>query len=134
MLDVEKKDRSYQFGRLLAVMEKIEKDAATQNGKSIPTETNALRYQSSYVQNPMRGEKNIMDKLKRGYWAKLKPGSQVFYDRLIGQIHEMLSHFSDEENRKPLSEMYLLGYYLQMNELYGKQSDNNSESTEGQEE
>jgi CRISPR-associated protein Csd1 len=134
MLDNEKEDRSYQFGRLLAVMDKIEKDAATQNGKSIPIETNALRYQSMYVQNPMRGEKTIMDKLKRGYWVKLKTSSQVFYDRLIGQIHEMLSHFSDEENRKPLSEMYLLGYYLQMNAFYGKQNGNKNEITEGQEE
>ena len=39
-----------------------------------------------------------------------------------------------EENRKPLSEMYLLGYYLQMNAFYGKQNGNKNEITEGQEE
>ena len=33
-LDKEKKDRSYQFGRLLAVMEKVERDTYTDEAES----------------------------------------------------------------------------------------------------
>lgn len=44
-LDKEKKDRSYQFGRLLAVMEKVERDTYTDEGR----EPNAIRMQSVFA-------------------------------------------------------------------------------------
>ena len=37
---------------------------------------------------------------------------------LIGEIMEQISQFSDREQKQPLKDTYLMGYYLQRNELY----------------
>lgn len=126
-LEKEKKDRSYQFGRLLAVMEKIEKDTYDQNESR---ETNAIRLQQKFVQRPLYTSEKIIEKLKAAYLPRMRPGTRVFYDSLIGGIMEHLSEFPDELN-KPLSETYLLGYYLQKNVLYmKKQAETEGEANE----
>ena len=125
-LDLNCQDRSYQFGRLLAVMEKIEKvtfDSSTSR------ESNAIRLQQVFTQRPGYAAKIIMDKLKSAYYPRLSPGSRVFYDRLIGNIMEQLSQFDIEEYDRPLTETYLLGYYLQKNEL-DKKKDKKSDIDE----
>ncbi|MBR4236256.1 MAG: type I-C CRISPR-associated protein Cas8c/Csd1 [Clostridia bacterium] len=128
-LEPTRRDRSYQFGRLLAVLEKIEADTYD---KSETRETNAIRLQSVFVRRPGYAAKIIMDQLKNGYYPRLKPGQRVFYDRLIGEIMEQLSQFPGEEYNKSLSETYLPGYYLQKNALYTKKelSDSNEEENE----
>ncbi len=128
-LEPTRRDRSYQFGRLLAVLEKIEADTYD---KSETRETNAMRMQSVFVRRPGYATKIIMDQLKNGYYPRLKPGQRVFYDRLIGEIIEQLSLFPEEEYNKSLSETYLPGYYLQKNALYTKKelSDNSEEENE----
>ena len=107
-LDVNCQDRSYQFGRLLAVMEKIEKDTFD---SSTSRESNAIRLQQVFTQRPGYATKIIMDKLKSAYYPRLSPGSRVFYDSIIGNIMEQLSRFGLEEYDRPLTETYLLGYY-----------------------
>lgn len=118
-LEPERKDRSYQWGRLLAVMEKAERDTyePTEDSKR---ETNAIRMQSVFVQRPGYAAKIIMDQLKNAYYPKLRMGQRIYYDRLIGEIMEQLSAFSAEEYGKPLTETYLPGYYLQKNAFYTK--------------
>lgn len=125
-LDVDTKDRSYQFGRLLAVMEKIEKDTydAADN-----RETNAIRMQQKFVQRPFYTTDKVMQKLKSAYLPRLSMGTRIYYDSLIGEIMEKISDFSNELNR-PLSETYLLGYYLQKNALYTKKRAENDNKTE----
>lgn len=123
-LEPERKDRSYQWGRLLAVMEKIEKDTYD---KTETRETNAIRMQSVFVQRPGYATKIIMDQLKTAYYPKLKMGLRIYYDRLIGEIMEQLSLFSPEEYGKPLTETYLPGYYLQKNAFYTKKDSNETE-------
>ena len=132
-LDTQRHDRSYQFGRLLAVMEKIEQDTYD---KTETRETNAVRLQSVFVQRPGYAAKIVMDMLKSAYYPRLKPGARVFYDRLIGEIMEQLSLFEPEEYNKPLTETYLPGYYLQKNALWTKKesaTDNNNTETEDEE-
>lgn len=51
------------------------------------------------------------------------------YEKLIGEIMAVISEFPDNEYNKPLSETYLLGYYLQKNSLYAKK-ENDTENTE----
>lgn len=119
-----RKDRSYQFGRLLAIMEKIEKDTYESDEER---EANAIRMQTVFVQRPGYATKIILGQLKNAYYPKLPPGLRGYYDKMIGQIMEIISAF-DEEYNKSLSETYLLGYYLQKNALYTKkEKDNNSE-------
>ena len=132
-LEEEKKDRSYQFGRLLAVMEKIEKDTYDSNDNR---ETNAIRLQQKFVQRPFYTTEKIMEKLKVAYLPRLTPGAKIYYEGIIGNIMEQLSDYSDELNRS-LSETYLLGYYLQRNAFYTKkniaiddQTENTSEDIE----
>ena len=128
-LEASKKDRSYQYGRLLAVLEKIEKDTY---GREENRETNAIRMQSVFVKRPAYATKIIIEQLKNGYYPKLRSGTRVYYDKIIGQIMEVISEFGDKEYNKSLSESYLLGYYLQKNDLYAKKNDNEQEDEENE--
>ena len=123
----DKQDISYQYGRLLAVLEKIERDTYD---KEENRETNAIRMQSVFAQRPQYASRVIWEQLKKAYYPRLKPASRVFYDRLIGEIIERISAFPECEQKRPLGDTYLLGYYLQRNELYTKPNENNTNETE----
>lgn len=125
-LESTRKDRSYQWGRMLAVMEKIERDTYETGEKR---ETNAIRMQSVFVRQPAYAFKVVMEQLKNAYYPRLSVGSRVFYDHLIGEIMEQLSQDIDNYG-KPLGESYLLGYYLQKNELYTKKDDSETEDND----
>lgn len=127
-LEKDKKDRSYQFGRLLAVFEKIESEALSDKkdeNKKI-RETSAMRLQSAFVQRPADTSKIIMNNLKNAYYPKLDAGIRVYYEKIIGEIFEILSEFSADFN-KPLTPEYMLGYYLQQNEFYKKRETTDTE-------
>ena len=113
-LEKEKKDRSYQYGRLLAVLEKAERDTY---GTDEDREPNAMRMQSVFTQRPQYASRMIWEQVKRGYYRHLSNGQRTYYEKLIGQIMEQLSEYEEEAN-KPLEDTYLLGYYLQKNEMY----------------
>lgn len=125
-LEPERKDRSYQFGRLLAIMEKVERDTYDNNESREP---NAMRLQSAFCQRPMYVANNLEKQLERAYFPRLKPGSRIWYKNQVGQIMEIISQFPGEENT-PLNDSYLLGYYLQRNALYTKNTDNEMEENE----
>lgn len=121
-LEPNKPDISYQYGRLLAVLEKTERDTYD-SGES--RETNAIRMQSVFAQRPMYAARTIWEQLKKAYYPRLKPGSRAFYDRLIGEILENISAFPKEAQNRPLGDTYLLGYYLQRNALYQSKTEQN---------
>lgn len=122
-LEPERNDRSYQWGRMLAIMEKIERDTYS---KEEEREPNAIRMQAIFVQRPAYAFELVLTKLKTAYYPQLQPGQRVNYDRLIGEVMEQLSQHMNEYGN-PLTETYLLGYYLQKNALYTKK---NVEETE----
>ncbi len=122
-LEKDKKDRSYQFGRLLAVMEKVERDTYDRDEKREP---NAIRMQSVFCERPMYAARIIRDSLNP-YFAKLSPGMRIYYNNLIGEIFERLSEFDEKDLNRQLEDSYLLGYYLQRSELYTKKESNNEE-------
>lgn len=124
-LDKEKKDRSYQFGRLLAVMEKVERDTYTDEGR----EPNAIRMQSVFCEKPFHTTNIISGRLEP-YFNKLSPSSRAYYRSLIGKIMEELSNYDDAQINRPLGDTYLMGYYLQRNELYTSKSNETKEETE----
>lgn len=125
-LEPEKKNRSYQFGRLLAVTEKAEKDTYDNNEKR---ETNAIRLQSLFVKRPLYATNLIIEQLKSAYYPKLPVGSKNYYEKLIGEIMLQISDCSDGTD-KPLTEDYLMGYYLQKNALYTKKNNEDNETEE----
>ena len=123
-LEPEKKDRSYQFGRLLAILEKVERDTYDRDEKR---ETNAIRMQTVFVRRPGYASRIIMDQLKNAYYPRLTPGQRMFYEKLIGEIMAIISETGEESFNKPLGDTYLLGYYLQKNALYTKKASENKE-------
>lgn len=125
-LEPEKKDRSYQFGRLLAVMEKVERDTYDSDTR----EPNAIRMQSVFCQRPMYAAGNLEKQLERAYFPRLKPGIRIWYKNLMGQIMDIISTFPQEDWNKPLDNTYLMGYYLQRSALYTKKTDNEMEENE----
>lgn len=118
-LEPEKRDRSYQFGRLLAVLEKIERDTYDKDEKR---ETNAIRMQSVFVHRPGYATRIIIDQLKNAYYPRLDVGRRSFYEKLIGEIMQIISATGEDEYNKPLEDTYVLGYYLQKNALYTKKT------------
>jgi len=116
-LEPDRKDRSYQWGRMLAVMEKIERDTYDPDEKREP---NAIRMQSVFVKRPGYAFMVIMGQLKNAYYPRLNVGLRTKYEKLIGEIMEQihLSLDGSENYGKPLTESYLPGYYLQKSALY----------------
>lgn len=125
-LEPERKDRSYQWGRILAVLEKIERDTYDNGEKREP---NAIRMQAVFVRRPAYAFRVVMEQMKQAYYPRLSVGTRIYYDRLIGEIMEQLSQ--DVCNyEKPLTESYLLGYYLQKSALYTRKNDAETEDND----
>lgn len=130
-LEPEKKNRSYQFGRLLAVLEKAERRAFDNGEKREP---NAIRMWSLFVKRPMYATTVIIEQLKNAYYPRLEPGERSYYDKLIEGIMRVISEFPGNEIGKPLGEEYLMGYYLQKDALYQKKNNDNDDNESEDEE
>lgn len=126
-LEPEKQDRSYQFGRLLAVMEKVERDTYDSDEGREP---NAIRLQSVFCQRPMYAAGIIEKQLEQAYFPRLKPGRRGWYKLIMGEIMESISCFPQESWNLPLEDSYLMGYYLQRHTLYTKTNRNMEENEE----
>lgn len=124
--DPQRKDRSYQFGALLAVMEKAERDTY-QKGED--REPNAIRLQNAYCHQPLKTAHILEMKLENAYFSRLSPGLRAYYKRTITEIMEIIEE-SGEVINSPLKETYLLGYYLKRGELYKKENKNNDAEKE----
>lgn len=122
-LDMENRDRSYLFGRLLAVYERVERSTYDREEKREP---NAIRLQSAYVNHPMQTWK-ILHVVLNPYFQKLKPGSREYYNRIIIEITEKIREEDEKILNQGLKESYLLGYYLQRAELNKKNVNNEEE-------
>ena len=126
-LEPEKKDISYQYGRLLAVFEKIERDTYDKDEQREP---NAIRMQSVFAKRPRYASRILWEQLKKAYYPHLKPWDRVKYDRLIGEIIEQISDLPQAEHEKALKDTYLFGYYLQKKALYTSDKTENSQEEE----
>lgn len=126
-LEPQKKDVSYQYGRLLAVFEKIERDTYEPNEQREP---NAIRMQSVFAKRPLYASRIIWEQLKKAYYPKLKPGTRVTFERTIEQIIQEISSFPQAEQEEALKDTYLFGYYLQRSALYTSGKTENSQEEE----
>ncbi len=124
ILDLENSDRSYLFGRLLAIYEKIER-STYDSGES--RETNAIRLQAAYVNYPMQVWKTL-ESAVNPYFQKLSPGLREYYRNMISEIAVQLSLCDERERNQRLKETYLLGYYLQRKELNSKKTEKKEET------
>lgn len=108
-LDKNCPDRSYLFGRLLAIAEKVEDSTYTSDEDR--RETNALRMQKAFALRPMTTWRLLEEKLEP-YYKQLKPGLRQYYRKLTQEVVDKLSVSTGDLNQK-LDDIYLLGYYHQ---------------------
>lgn len=125
---LDKKDRSFQYGRLLAVMEKVEMDYY--RGKGTDRQPMAKKQLVRYYQHPLRTFEEINRHLTVAYLPRVKPGCRIRYEKTRDEILEILSGFTEQELNSKLSETYLLGYTLQKNEFWEKSVKSKEENNE----
>ncbi len=110
------KDRNVLFGRLLAVYDYMEQRAMfeyDENGKVKESRTtNAKRYWNAYCRRPGRTAQTIKENLI-SYERRLKDYELRKFEEWIGGIMVQFSGNEFKDNTA-LSEMYLPGYYQQM--------------------
>lgn len=115
-LNFENMDRSYLYGRLLAVYEKIERDTY-RIGES--REPNAIRYFETYTNRPLKTSASLYKQLLP-YLNKLNGGARIYYQNIIDEIMDKLGTYSEAELKKGLRPTYLLGYSQQRKAFYTK--------------
>lgn len=101
-------DRSYLFGRLLAIAEAVENSTYTGDDRR---ETNALRLQKAFALRPLATWRVLEEKLAP-YYKQLAPGLRQHYRRQTQEITDKLPASGGDLNQK-LDDIYLLGYYHQ---------------------
>jgi CRISPR-associated protein Csd1 len=108
VLDENQKDRSYTFGRLLAIAQQIEEYALKIAGES--RDTNAERLMHQFKIHPYKTWGIISDKL-RPYIARLGNKGLSLVE-LMTKVNSIIS-FDDFTSLKKLDDSYILGYYCQ---------------------
>lgn len=128
-------DRSYLYGRLLAIAEDVER-RTYERGET--RATNAERYMQAFSQKPFRTWVTIQRNIKP-YLNSLKPGSREFYKNLFGEITGLFLK-DDFEVKTALDGKYLLGYDCQRTVLRAytpkgntSTADNNIDASETEE-
>ncbi|MGB4661000.1 MAG: type I-C CRISPR-associated protein Cas8c/Csd1 [Mobilitalea sp.] len=115
-LNEEEKDRSYLYGRLLAVADRVEYLTYDRGEKRI---TNAKRYMQQFKNRPYTTW-SIIENNIRPYFNKLKSAEQgIKYEHLLDEIHNMMD-ICDYTNNTPLDGLYLLGFHCQAKAFYNK--------------
>jgi CRISPR-associated protein Csd1 len=111
-LDTEESSTSYQFGRLFAVLEKIQEEANPGLNATIRE-----RYYGAACGSPVTVFPTLL-RLKNHHIAKLEnKGRAVNFERMIAEI---TSHFNDFSSHLDLHEQgkFAIGYYHQRQDLF----------------
>lgn len=127
--ELNKKDRSFQYGRLLAVMERAEEDYYYKTKED--RQTSAIKFMSEFRQRPFSVFERINRHLHQAYLNRIDAWQANRYERLVGEIFELLREFPESELTRPLDDLYLMGYELQRNAFFTKnESNDNNENIE----
>ena len=115
-LDKENSNTAYRLGRLFATLEKIQRDA-------LNIETIREKYYGSASCSPVTVFPTLL-KLKNHHVAKLKESSQIYYEKLIGEI--MLEVPDNIPANLSLQDQgrFAVGYYHQRQDLFTKKPSN----------
>ncbi|EOT40726.1 type I-C CRISPR-associated protein Cas8c/Csd1 [Enterococcus columbae] len=124
MLDENNTNRSYLFGRLLAVFERIEDATYTSGKDGTKRVTNAQKFWTSYSNKPATYMQTLLEKTQYyeqtlsnshyGLAQKLKKEKE----KIITAIHD---HYIDsKELNQPLDYHFIFGYYAETNYIFTK--------------
>lgn len=117
VMDENNQDRSYLFGRLLAVAHALENEALWK--KEINRGTNAQRYMNAFSAHPEKTWRIIWDNISP-YVISLGPAS----NRYQREMQKISDKFKVEDfNDQPLSGKYFIGFQSQLNQFYTKKEE-----------
>ncbi|MFD2829994.1 type I-C CRISPR-associated protein Cas8c/Csd1 [Corticicoccus populi] len=129
MINKNNLDRSYLYGRLLAVYERLEASTFDSSDKRL---TNAEKFWTSYTNNPATMMQQLEGKVK-SYEKKLKNSADkrgVFY-KLDRERQEIIKNIHDntEETHlnSALSYQFIFGYYAEMDFIFSKKEKDSEE-------
>ena len=130
MLDHENTNRSYLFGRLLAIFELIETQRYRIDGNNQERITNAERYWNAYTSQPAKLMMNLTNKIKP-YEETVKLNAHGIFHKLDKERAEIVQLLSPLMGKKdindPLDYQFIFGYYAEKQFFYTKQEKNESE-------
>lgn len=128
MLGHQETDRSYLFGRLLAIYELFEAQRYALDGSSQERITNAERYWNAYTGQPAKMMNHLENKIKP-YEEVLKlnrPGIWHKLEKERKEIIQLLTPlYANKEFTQPLDYKFIFGYYAEKQFYYTKQTKEN---------
>lgn len=130
MLDHENKNRSYLFGRLLAIFELLELQRYQLDGSKNDRITNAERYWTAYTSQPAKLMMNLTNKIKP-YEETVKLNSPGIFNKLEKEREEIMGLLGPLMQERgindPLDYRFIFGYYAEKQYFYTKQEKIESE-------
>lgn len=118
-LDKNIDDRSYLFGRLLAVADEVESFALSKKGED--RITSAKRFMNTFSKKPFYTWK-LIERNLIPYWYAIPIGSRKYFENLLNEINSKFKY--DDFNNKPLDTKYLLGYRCQIHDIKNSKKEN----------
>ena len=121
--ELDTNNRSFQYGRLLAVMERAEMDYYTKTNEN--RQTNAIKFMSEFRRRPFTVFERVNRQLERAYLDRIDAWHVRRYKQLVGEIINILRGFPENELNRQLEDLYLMGYELQRNAFFTKNDTTN---------
>lgn len=124
--------RSILWGRLLAILDEIERRAmyiANQAGRNDDHMTNAKKYWGNFERTPMRVYNQIYKIIMQGYARRLSVGARNYFEQEICGIVSQLNEIDGFNNHR-LNEYYLVGYYEQQKAMKKNMKTENNDNKE----
>ncbi|MBQ9673642.1 MAG: type I-C CRISPR-associated protein Cas8c/Csd1 [Ruminococcus sp.] len=121
-------DRSYLYGRLVAVADKMELDTY-KNGEA--RLTNAKRYMSAMLNSPFKTWKYINERILPYNEKILKttPSFYFNYEKVFCEIYNSFDQ-NDFESNKELDARFFMGFYSQQQEFYTSKNNKDKDTEE----
>jgi CRISPR-associated protein Csd1 len=119
VLDLDNTNAAYRLGRLFAVLERAQEEAAGGAGKLNATIRD--RYYGAASSTPVAVFTSLL-RLKNAHLKKLTTGRVVWFEKLIGEITSALSDFPPHL-ALPDQGRFALGYYHQRQAFFAKASE-----------
>lgn len=128
----QEKERAELFGRLLAIMDAIERKATYSSEQENANKrlTNAKKLWSAFTRRPMTTFERLNQKMKHAYEGRLTGRTAAFMEDEITNVVNRLNEINGFTN-KPLREEYLLGYCAQREKMKWSNEEGNKENEEG---
>ena len=127
--------RSFAYGRLLSVYEKMETAALeSKNGgeekkkeNSNLRVTNAARLWSSMIHRPYQTISILEERTQycKAILSKQKPGYKVYFEKILAELYtEIMEYEGDgQHHEKTANSDFILGYYYQQQQFYKKKDE-----------